>query len=140
VKRERQAYNISVRLMIAVAAVLCLLSIAPAERAQAAPPVISGSPPSGQVGIPYSGYFTATCNGTSCSSPTWSMSGLPPGLMASGSSIVGTPTAPGTFALNVSVNDATWGSSSSSFVIMITVPALVFSSDSIPAAVVGQNY
>ena len=119
---------------------LCLLGIALPERAQAAPPVISGSPPSGQVGIPYSGYFAATCNGTSCSSPTWSISGLPPGLMASGSSIVGTPTAPGTFSLNVTVNDATWGSSSASFIINITVPPLTFYTTSISSAAVGQSY
>lgn len=110
------------------------------ERAQAAAPVISGSPPSGQVGVPYSGYFTATCNGTSCSSPTWSISGLPPGLIASGSNVMGTPTAPGTFALNVTVTDSTWGSSTASFIINITVPALTFTTTSIPSAAVGQGY
>ena len=138
-KRDRQVYNISVRLIIAVAAVLCLLGIAFPERAQAAPPIISGSPPSGQVGIPYSCTFTATCNGTTCASPTWSISGLPPGLMASGRTVSGTPTAQGTFALDVTVNDAT-GSSTASFIINITVPALVFSTTSIPGAMVGQGY
>lgn len=139
-KRERQAYNISAGLMIALVAALCLLGMALPERALAAAPVISGSPPSGQVGVPYSCSFSATCNGTTCSSPTWSISGLPPGLMASGRTVSGTPSVQGMFALDVTVNDATYGSSTASFIVNITVPALVFSTTSIPGAVVGQNY
>ena len=140
-KCERQVYNISVRLILALAALLCLSGIALPERAQAAPPVISGSPPGGQVGIPYSYTFFATCNGTACSSPTWSISGsLPPGLIASGGTIVGTPTASGLSALNVTVTDATWGSSTASFIINITVPPLTFYTTSISSAAVGQSY
>jgi hypothetical protein len=43
------------------------------------------------------------------------------------------------FALDVTVNDAT-GTATASFIINITVPALVFSTTSIPGAVVGQSY
>ncbi len=138
-KRKRQVYNISIRVIIAAAAVLCLLCTALPENAMAAAPVISGSPPGGQVGTPYSCTFTATCGGAACASPTWSISGLPPGLIASGRTVSGTPTAQGTFALDVTVNDAT-GTATASFIIIITVPALVFSTTSIPGATVGQNY
>ena len=68
------------------------------------------------------------------------MSGLPPGLFASGRTITGTPTAPGTFPVDVTVNDATDGSSTATFIIIITVPALIFSTSSIPGATVGQSY
>jgi len=139
VKRKRQVYNISIRVIIAAAAVLCLLCIALPENAMAAAPVISGSPPGGQVGTPYSCTFTATCGGAACASPTWSISGLPPGLIASGRTVSGTPTAQGTFALDVTVNDAT-GTATASFIIIITVPALVFSTSSLPGAIVGQSY
>jgi len=139
VKRKRQVYNISIRVIIAAAAVLCLLCIALPENAMAAAPVISGSPPGGQVGTPYSCTFTATCGGAACASPTWSISGLPPGLIASGRTVSGTPTAQGTFALDVTVNDAT-GTATASFIIIITVPALVFSTTSLPGAIVGQSY
>ncbi len=124
---------------MAAVALLCLSGIALPERAQAAAPVISGSPPSGQVGTPYSCSFSATCSGAACASPAWSISGLPPGLMASGRTVSGTPTASGMFALDVTVNDTT-GTATASFIINITVPAVVFSTTSIPGAVVGQSY
>ena len=108
--------------------------------AQAAAPVISGSPPSGQVGTPYSANFSATCNGTTCTAPAWSISGTPPGLIASGRSIMGTPSTPGTFAVDVSVTDISWGTSTASFIIIITTPALTFSTTSIPLATVGMSY
>jgi len=107
---------------------------------QAAAPVISGSPPSGQVGSPYSTSFSASCNGTTCTSPAWSISGTPPGLIASGRSIMGTPSTPGTFAVDVSVSDISWGTSTASFIIIITTPALTFSTTSIPLATVGMAY
>ena len=141
-KCERQPYRISVGLIVALVALLCLSVTALPDRAQAAPPVISGSPPSGQVGISYSYTFSATCNGTTCSSPTWSISGsMPPGLIASGGTILGTPTTPGLSALNVTVTDATWGSSPTLPVIInITVPPLTFSTTSISSTAVGQSY
>jgi len=107
---------------------------------QAAAPIISGSPPSGQVGSPYSASFSASCNGTTCSAATWSISGTPPGLIASGRSIMGTPSTPGTFPVDVSVTDPSWGSSAASFIIIITSPALTFSTTSIPMATVGMAY
>ena len=90
--------------------------------------------------MPYNTSFSATCNGTACSSTVWSISGTPPGLIASGRTITGTPSIQGTFPIDVSVTDATWGSSSTTFIIIITTPALVFSSTSIPLATVGQSY
>jgi len=109
-------------------------------RADAAPPVIYGSPPNGVVGTSYSTSFSATCNGTTCSSPIWSISGTPPGLVASGRTITGTPTAAGTYSIDVTVTDATWGSTTESYIIYITVPALTFTTTSIPTAAVRQAY
>jgi hypothetical protein len=108
--------------------------------AQAAAPVISGSPPSGQVGSPYSTSFSASCEGAVCPTPVWSISGTPPGLVASGRSIMGTPSTPGTFAVDVSVSDPGFGNTTDSFIIIITSPALTFSTTSIPMATVGMAY
>lgn len=101
------------------------------------PPVISGSPSSGQVGQDYDYTFTVTCCGTYCSSPAWSASGLPPGLMMSGGAIYGVPTVQGTFPIKISVSDVT-GMSTSSFSIKISPSSsrpLVFSTVSIPGAI-----
>jgi len=122
------------------AVVFCLAAGLFPGGVQAAAPIISGSPPSGQVGSPYSASFSASCNGTTCSAATWSISGTPPGLVASGRSIMGTPSTPGTFPVDVSVTDPSWGSSATSFIIIITSPALTFSTTSIPRATVGMAY
>ncbi len=89
------------------------------SRADAAPPIISGSPPSGVVGTPYSTSFSATCNSTVCSGATWSISGLPPGLVSSGRTISGTPLTAGTYSIDVMVTDPAYGTSSESFIILI---------------------
>ena len=106
------------------------------EGVQAAPIITSGPPPSGQIGIPYNFIFSATCNGT-CN---WSISGsIPPGLVASGNIITGTPTTGGIFPITVTVSD-TLGSTSANYTITITAPALTFITTSIPNATVGQSY
>jgi len=140
VNSYRQAPIATLRWLAASLALICLVAGIFYGRADAAAPIISGSPPSGVVGTPYSASFSASCNGTVCSAPVWSISGTPPGLIASGRSIVGTPSAPGTFPVDVSVSDVSWGSSTASFIIIITSPALTFSTTSIPMATVGKSY
>jgi hypothetical protein len=126
--------------LISLIAAICLVAGISLEKVEAAPPAISGSPVSGQVGVPYNYTFTATCDGGACPASTWSFSGLPPGLSASGRTITGTPSAVGTFTVDVHVTDTTYGSSTASFAIIITNPPITFSTTSIPSATVGQPY
>ena len=106
----------------------------------AANPVITNSPPSGTVGTAYSFIFSATCNGTTCSAPVWSISGsIPPGLTALGNTLTGTPTTAGTYPLSVTVTDPT-GTTSNTYIITIISPPLTFASTSLPNGIVGQSY
>jgi len=108
----------------------------------AAPPVISASSTSGMVDTYLTITFSATCNLTSCTAPlVWSISGLiPPGMSASLNYISGEPTTAGSFPVNVQVTDGSGGFSEKDFTIFITVPALTFSTTSIPTAAVRQSY
>ena len=136
----RQALTATLRWLAASLVLICLFIGISYGRADAAAPVISGSPPSGQVGSGYSTSFSATCNGTTCIGAVWSISGTPPGLTASGRTITGIPTVANTYYVDVSVTDATWGTSEETFTIIITTPALTFSTTSISTAAVGQAY
>lgn len=110
------------------------------NKVEAADPVITGAPPTGYVGTPYSYSFSATGDAGCCSTATWSISGLPPGLTASGRTISGTPTAAGTYtAVDVTINDPT-GTTTTTFTIIISVPPITFSTTSIPSGTVGQSY
>jgi len=140
VNSYRQTLTATLRWLAAALVLVCLSAGLIHGSVEAAAPIISGSPPSGVVGTSYSTSFSATCNGTTCAAAVWSISGTPPGLIASGRTIIGTPSTPGTFAVDVSVTDATWGSSTASFIIIIATPALVFSTTSISSAAVGQAY
>ena len=142
-KRERQTYIIVLRWLIASIAGLCLFTSTFPDRVEAAPPVISGSPPSGEVGKQYSYSFSATCNWTACTPPlSWSLSwlsGPPPGLSTSGGIISGYPTAAGSYPLSVTVSHAT-GSTFDSFIVVITIPPITFSTSSLPGGIAGQPY
>jgi hypothetical protein len=140
VKSERQVNNIIFRRAIALLALLLLsTSVFPAE-VQAAAPVISGSPPSGYVGVAYSYTFYATCDGGTCPASTWTITGSVPGLSYSGRNISGTPTAVGTFDINVKIIDTTYGTTTETYSIVISTPPITFTTTSVPAAKVGQNY
>ena len=92
---------------------------------QISPITISGSLPSGQVGQPYNASFSASGGAGSYS---WSAAGLPPGLSMSGSGVViGTPTAPGSYFVNVSVSGSGGGSASESFTVVITAAPVTIS-------------
>lgn len=126
--------------LVSLVAVICLMAGFLSEKAEAAPPVISGSPPSGQVGVPYTYTFAATCDGGACPAAIWSFSGFPPGLGASGRTITGTPASVGTFTIDVHVTDTTFGNANASFTINVINPPIVFSATSIPSATAGQSY
>jgi len=68
------------------------------------------------------------------------MAGLPPGLNYSQGNISGTPTAVGTYTVNVTVNDTISGSTTTQFSITISTPPITFSTASVPPATVGQSY
>ena len=68
------------------------------------------------------------------------MTGLPPGLNYSQGNISGTPTAVGTYSVNVTVTDTVSGSTTTQFSIIISTPPITFSTTSVPSATVGQSY
>jgi hypothetical protein len=88
-------------------------------------PVISGTPPSGTVGIGYSFCFTAT-GGTPPYAWSVTAGGLPPGLVLSpsGGCITGTPSAAGSFPVTVTVTDSVSGTAFTAPVILIIASAL----------------
>ncbi|MCX5993049.1 MAG: putative Ig domain-containing protein, partial [Chloroflexi bacterium] len=140
---ERQA-NISLFRWLAVSMIVfCLAAGLFPGSAQAAAPIISGSPPSGQVGSPYSASFTASCNSTACIVPgSWYISGSIPGLSVptNSNTIQGIPSTANAYEVQVSYTDPTLGIATKYFTIIITTPALVFSTTSIPMATVGMAY
>ena len=102
--------------------------------------VLSISPttaPQGSVGSPYSQLFTAT-GGTAPF--TWLATGLPSGLTMTTSGILsGTPTAPGTTQIVVTVTDST-GSSNSIQLLLSFVNGFVITTSAVPNGTVGQIY
>lgn len=83
-----------------------------------AAPVISNTPPNGNVGVPYSHQMTATGGS---GSNVWSASGLPSGLsISSGGLISGTPNTVGTFVGSVTVIDANAGTDSDATSVVIS--------------------
>ena len=131
------ALNVYRLLLLLLAFSLCILPALP-DKVEAIPVINTVSLPAGQVGFPYpSTLLSATCTGP-C---TWSYSGvIPPGLTFSGGIIQGTPTTVGNYLFMVTVTDSTGPSAPEPFTINITLPALIFSTTSIPGATVGQSY
>lgn len=91
--------------------------------------------PSGIVGVAYSTTLTASGGGTK----TWGATGLPGGLTigTTTGTIGGTPTASGSFDVNVTVTDGTPVSKSFTLVI---APALSITTSSLPAGTQGTAY
>ncbi len=135
VKHRTLVYTRLARWLLVLIAVFALSAGLKPGPTYAAPTITTSSLPTGQVNTSYSASLTATTTGT----VTWTISGLPPGLSSSGSLIYGTPTTTGSFPITVQVTDSS-GSASQTFVIVITAPALTFSTSSLPDATVGQSY
>lgn len=89
-----------------------------------APPALvitTASTPGGTVGAAYAASFTATGGVVPF---TWTASGVPAGLnLSTGGALSGTPTAPGTSNVSVTVRDSAGTTVSKSFSIVIALPA-----------------
>jgi Putative Ig domain len=96
--------------------------------------------PNGTVGIAYSASVSATGGATPY---TWTITGLPTGLSASGSSISGTPTQSGSFTITVKVTDSASTPASVQVTLSLTIaapPALAISTSSLPGGTAGTAY
>jgi hypothetical protein len=106
------------------------------------PPVVqTASLPNGTVGVAYS----ATLSASGGSSPyTWGATGLPGGLSCSASgTISGTPSASGTFNVNVTVTDSASLTAQKSLSLTINPagpPPLVINTAALPSGQVGGGY
>ncbi len=139
-KSERQVYKTIFKWPTALLALSLLLAITFPGKVQAAAPVISGAPPTGYVGTAYSYTFYATCDGGACPAATWAITGSVPGLSFSGRNISGTPTIAGTYDISVKITDATFGTTTEVYSIIISNPPLTFTTTSVPSAKVGAAY
>ncbi len=102
-----------------------------------APLTITASLPGGQVGQAYSGQFSAS-GGVGPYSWTGSAGG---GLSVSSTGAVGgTPSAPGTVAVAVTVTDSTGTKASGSYSITITEPSLTITTTSLPSGSLTASY
>ncbi len=88
------------------------------------------------VGVPYSASLTPSGG----KSPyTWSATGLPAGITVSGSQLTGTPTAAGTFSVNLQVKDAN-NAAASRTVSLTVAPAVAITIAALPNGTVGTDY
>ena len=102
--------------------------------------ITTSSLPAGAVGTAYSQTLAVT-GGTP--PYTWRVTSgsLPGGVaLASNGNISGTPTAAGSFTIQVAVSDSQQGSASGTFTIKINPAALVITTTSLPAGIVGTAY
>ncbi len=100
--------------------------------------ITTASLPDGIAGVAYSAPLTVTGGS---GSRTWSATGLPTGL-AIGTvtgTIAGTATAPGTFTVNVTVQDTISGSASKGFTLTIN-PGLTITTTALPSGTLGAAY
>jgi hypothetical protein len=97
------------------------------DAAAAAPVISPGTPPGGTVGTAYN--FTVIASG----SPTFSATGLPPGLDIDPASgvISGTPTTPGSFNASIIATNA-GGPASANYTIVIAAAAVVTTATAVP--------
>lgn len=94
--------------------------------------------PAGRVGDAYSTQLTAAGG---VPPYTWSATGVPAGLSLSAAGVLsGTPTAAGTFTLNVTVNDSAQGSASQNFALTIATPPVAITTASLASGTVGSAY
>jgi hypothetical protein len=110
------------------------------ETAGAAPVMLTGNPPAGAVGTPYSTAFTAT-GGTTPYTFTQLSGALPPGLTLSPAGVLsGTPTAIGVSVFTVQVADEVGTKVSASFSVTITAAPPTLTLTGPPAGTVGVVY
>ena len=110
---------------------------------------ITGSPltittaglPGGTVGMVYSQNLAAT-GGSQPYTWQWTGGSLPGGLVldAPTGNIHGTPTAAGSFAFQVKVSDSLQASATANFTVTIVAAALIITTSSLPAGIVGAPY
>jgi large repetitive protein len=100
--------------------------------------VIDPLPP-GKKCVPYS-HAMAITGGTPPYMLTADPASLPPGLSLSGTTVMGTPTAEGTYRRMLLVTDHAGSSGFALLEITIDPATLVFSPETLPAAIVGRPY
>ena len=99
------------------------------------PTITNGPPPNGTVGVAYSFTYTAT------NSPTFSATGLPPGLTLSAAGILsGTPTTTGTYPVTVTATNGTAPNATQTFSIIIAPPPPTITNGPPPNGTVGVAY
>ena len=98
---------------------------------------VTASLGNGAVNTPYNATLTAA-GGTP--PYTFTVTGLPPGVTASGTAISGTPTTSGTFSVSVTVTDSSKKSASQTFSVTIAPAPLTISTPSLPAGSAGGSY
>jgi hypothetical protein len=102
--------------------------------------ISTSSLPNGTVGTAY----TASVSATGGAPPyTWTITGLPTGLTASGANISGTPTQSGTFTITVKVTDSASTPVSVQVTLSLTIatpPPLAISTSSLASGTAGTAY
>ena len=112
---------------------------------QAPPPLLAISTTTlaaATVGVAYSATLTAA-NGTTPYAWSLAQGSLPPGLsLAAGGTITGTPTAPGTYAFTVRVDDAAAppANDTQNLSIQVVYPSLAITTTTLPSGTVGTAY
>lgn len=97
----------------------------------------NGTFPAGTVGTAYSTSLTVT-NGTP--PYVWTATGLPNGLTFSNGSILGTPTTPGTYSVNIGLSDSTQASASHTYSVVINPAVATCSNKDAVITSVGRNF
>jgi len=102
--------------------------------------ITTSSLPNGTQGVAYS----ASVSASGGASPyTWTITGLPTGLNASGPNISGTPTQSGTFNITVKVTDSEVTPVNIQVTLSLTIsapPALAISTTTLPGGTAGASY
>src|SRR5262249_45369143 len=102
--------------------------------------ITTSSLPNGTQGVAYS----ASVSASGAASPyTWTITGLPTGLNASGPNISGTPTQSGTFNITVKVTDSEVTPVHIQVTLSLTIsapPALAISTTTLPGGTAGASY
>jgi len=95
-----------------------------------APAITTSTLPSGTVGVAYSAALTASGGSGNF---TWSAAGLPAGIVLSGNTLGGTPTAAGTSSVAITLKDATTGLTAQNTLTLTVASATSPSTSTAPA-------